>query len=409
MRSPYNTLADELKRRCWQGFAIYRERFQPCGFVLDGKACISTKISHGMQHRLPGAQRAFHAGTFDDRLFSRRAETALLGNISSSFIAMYEELYCGEEHNAQKPSLAQISGYRTGIIGHERDYEFSMPGMPLSDHFTRPSDLLIHAKSNKSCFACLQAAPDHFLPCGHGYCPDCIKDFGEPKETYPYHYEVSRCAMCSPYMQLAFPSYVVGLDPRAAGIRMLALDEGGIRSIIQLEVLHRVLDKVNLDLDISELFDFIAGTGTGKFVHTRPRELNSTHICTGGIVALGLASLPNFRGVFELTRMFRRLATETFKRDRPLVTGLLRSNYSSFPLETALRQAFGEDRPLFGPSGRHSRVAVYAVSSNSLFAFTNYNRSTIEADSVAEHLYFGARPSLVRAERPGQEAKIWEA
>ena len=31
------------------------------------------------------------------------------------------------------------------------------------------------AKSNVTCFACLQAVPGHVLPCGHAFCEQCVE------------------------------------------------------------------------------------------------------------------------------------------------------------------------------------------------------------------------------------------
>lgn len=187
----------------------------------------------------------------------------LMSKTSRSFCAMYEELYAPSQQAAQKPSLEQMRDYRAKILGYVRDPENPAPDLQPSLQFTIPSTVMLRAKSNKTCFACLQAAPDHFLPCGHGYCPDCVKDFSEPVEETPYRYIFEFCVLCGPQTQTRYLKHVVRLDPRAAGVRILTLDGGGIRGILELEVLRRILEKVNLDLQISDLFDLVVGTSTG--------------------------------------------------------------------------------------------------------------------------------------------------
>ena len=45
---------------------------------------------------------------------------------------------------------------------------------------------------------------------------------------------------------------------------MLKMRRGGIRGILELVVLQKVLDEVGFGLPIQELFDLAIGTSTGK-------------------------------------------------------------------------------------------------------------------------------------------------
>jgi patatin-like phospholipase/acyl hydrolase len=55
----------------------------------------------------------------------------------------------------------------------------------------------------------------------------------------------------------------VRLKPRCAGARILTLDGGGIRGIVELALLQSLDMTVGLGLPIRDLFDLVIGTSTG--------------------------------------------------------------------------------------------------------------------------------------------------
>ena len=57
----------------------------------------------------------------------------------------------------------------------------------------------------------------------------------------------------------------IRLKPKCAGVRVLTLDGGGIRGIIELAILEQVERRVGLGMPIRDLFDLIVGTSTGQF------------------------------------------------------------------------------------------------------------------------------------------------
>ncbi len=56
----------------------------------------------------------------------------------------------------------------------------------------------------------------------------------------------------------------IRLRPRLGGLRILSLDGGGARGIVQSAVLLRLEQAIGLDLPIGDYFDFVAGSGTGE-------------------------------------------------------------------------------------------------------------------------------------------------
>ncbi len=57
---------------------------------------------------------------------------------------------------------------------------------------------------------------------------------------------------------------LVRLKPRCAGVRILTLDGGGIRGIIELALLEKLHSRIGLDVPLQDFFDLVMGTSTGK-------------------------------------------------------------------------------------------------------------------------------------------------
>jgi hypothetical protein len=117
-------------------------------------------------------------------------------------------------------------------------------------------------KSNKTCLSCLQAVPDHVLGCGHSYCPRCVQELGTPSSTTESAWRM-HCWLC--WEEKGKHTHQIQLKPRCAGARILTLDGGGIRGIIELSVLRALDNAIGLtNLPIRDMFDLIVGTSTGK-------------------------------------------------------------------------------------------------------------------------------------------------
>lgn len=57
----------------------------------------------------------------------------------------------------------------------------------------------------------------------------------------------------------------IGLIPPTAGIRVLSLDGGGMRGIIELIFLHRIEEVLDeIQIPVLDNFDFACGTSAGK-------------------------------------------------------------------------------------------------------------------------------------------------
>jgi hypothetical protein len=141
----------------------------------------------------------------------------------------------------------------------------SLLGILKAADFINRNAAWLLAKSNMSCFACLQYGPDHILPCGHCFCEDCVKDFGTVSPQQSYHYQFAECVLCGttegqclkqlrdqqsdaafassqrsqqlPDPQLGY--LVVKLNQRCSGVCMFTLDGGVIKGMVELAILEK--------------------------------------------------------------------------------------------------------------------------------------------------------------------------
>ncbi|KAK1613532.1 hypothetical protein BDP81DRAFT_443725 [Colletotrichum phormii] len=247
--------------------------------------------------------------------------------------------------------------------------------------------------SHSTCFCCLREIPEHALPCGHVLCAPCVKAYAAPESesymrmtTCPFHPKDS--------FKFQGAGWTVAIKPPFAGARVLSLDGGGVRGIVELQVLKAIQSKLGSGLPIRLFFDLIVGTSTG------------------GIIALGLGV--NNWSVDECIRVFKTLCEKAFVRRElvgvPILGQLSVANhgskYKTKPFEALLQDQFQKDRLLFGGNvccdSMDTKVAITSTATlvrQQAVVLANYRRLGPEG-----HDY-----RLVRANRPEQEFKVWEA
>lgn len=235
-----------------------------------------------------------------------------------------------------------------------------------------------HFKSHSACFCCLREMPEHPLPCGHVLCSPCIKEYGRPDRGVIY---VDTCPLHEMDTMFTAP-WIIQLKPELAGVRVLSLDGGGMRGIVELEVLREIEKALGDKIPIQAFFDLIVGTSTG------------------GIIALGLG-VEQWR-VETCIKKFTRLVDKAFTRRLPGMR--IGSRYKTRPLVETLEEAF-KDEFLFGgphesPTSYLTKVAVTATTDTGERAviLTNYNR---QVEAYPNY-------NFVRPDKPTQELKLWE-
>lgn len=247
--------------------------------------------------------------------------------------------------------------------------------------------------SYSACLCCLRELPECALPCGHVLCLPCVQIYGT--RTSKTTIEISRCPLHVRDV-ISSPPWIINVKPAHAGTRMLCLDGGGIRGVVQLAVLRELENILGPELPLQLFFDLIVGSNTG------------------GIIAIGLgvkkwsvqATLDKFKDLCKEGFAPREMKNvPVFGMISSLYHGSL---YKTQPMEKALRRYFS-DQPFFGVSTHKSRhnvslkVAVTATTAldHHAVVFANYNRP----DPPGRKLPY----EFARADVPSKEIRIWEA
>jgi predicted acylesterase/phospholipase RssA len=111
---------------------------------------------------------------------------------------------------------------------------------------------------------------------------------------------------------------------------LLALDGGGIRGLLSLQILKRIEALArersgNSELRLCEAFDFVAGTSTGAII--------------AAALSIGLS-------VAEIERFYLDNAAAMFTRNSNLLKRLTTARYETAALEGKLKEVFGRDTTL---------------------------------------------------------------
>lgn len=176
--------------------------------------------------------------------------------------------------------------------------------------------------------------------------------------------------------------------PAGANPRVLCLDGGGIRGIVQLEVLRGIERALGDHIAIQAFFDLIVGTGFG------------------GLLAMTMSL--RGRTVDSCIDEFKTICDRAFKPKLKAVPGVKSitaalgtgERYKPKPLHDALKGVFGEKESLLdSPRSFNTTNRVAVVSSSGpgqeAFLLSNYRRSTTTLDEET-HIQ-------------DPELRIWEA
>jgi Patatin-like phospholipase len=126
-------------------------------------------------------------------------------------------------------------------------------------------DISSSRSGTKTCFGCCFATPEYSFHCQHVLCAQCVRDFDQSKEDEVYpslsaHYD---CLLCAESTFDSWPQKM-RTTPTLSGLRILTLDGGGVRGIVQLVALKRLEAATGLSLPIGAYFDLMVGTSAGR-------------------------------------------------------------------------------------------------------------------------------------------------
>ncbi|KAL3422983.1 hypothetical protein PVAG01_04730 [Phlyctema vagabunda] len=368
----------EYVESCDNALEDFCDRYWPCEFVMKiktkrGKAvggrCVNVRSGHGSKGHQFKNGKVIAVGTYQSKFSAESFQETFRYLVFAFLKDLLEELkVTSSKFQPEDQTAANI--HKDLVL------------RPFYAHVSKGRTTLL--SSHSTCFSCLMASPEHPLPCGHIICTPCLIAYGKQQERDTI--ELTSC----PFHAGTFSRWVVYLKPSTAGARVLTLDGGGIRGIVELEVLRLIENVWGGALCIQDFLDLIVGTSTG------------------GVIALGLAS----KGwtvnecIYHFTELCEKAFTRRFGINVPgmgmIVESLNQSKYETVPLEQSLQTGFSEDEYLFGGPriiNHRVKVAVTATSSGSVSVLANYNRNCDEKMPY----------NFQRPERLASELKIWEA
>ncbi|KAK0722843.1 hypothetical protein B0T26DRAFT_704224 [Lasiosphaeria miniovina] len=261
----------------------------------------------------------------------------------------------------------------------------------------------------RTCLSCLSKCPTNMLPCyplQHGICENCIERSSqlEPGDS------IAHIRACPLGCRFTVSPWTIRIKPRFAGARILSLDGGGIRGIVELVILSEIQKTVGLGIPIQDLFDLVIGTSTG------------------GIIALGV--FEKHWTLDHAKNLFRALAKDSFTlRPRlsvPVLSGMIEPfldhRYTNSGIEGTLRENLGDDF-LFGqskrasprststttiPPGDATKVGVITCvqGRNQTCLLANYSRDPRRQINKEGRKTFDY---LHREDKQGDDFQIWQA
>lgn len=264
-------------------------------------------------------------------------------------------------------------------------------------------------RNNATCLMCLLRRPEYGLPCGHVFCDVDIRRFG--KEVCKDTFVAGSCFLCSKETNGA----KFRLKPRTKGISILAIDGGGVRGIIPLQLLQLLELKLKpylSEFPIQNHFDMTVGTSSGKH-NPSPDHGDANDL--GGIISL--AAVHQGMSISECIKTFQELSAKAFTRRfghsasvlskawNLVVSLFADSLYPSQNIDETLKKQFGDKDTLLDYSAASARGAKVAVTATGVpkgeHVITNYN------GVGSKDFRQGYRHAL--PDDPSVNIKTWEA
>jgi hypothetical protein len=254
-----------MKGTCQRAVEQFLDASQQCAFVdnATGIRCVNTKNGHAKGHQASLgtflADGYFVSGDFDASRFLENIESFVKSTLKD---AVDKNM----NHNRTVNYLAKRHQHILQSAP-DREFWFSKTSRSVSDLSQFLDSSL--SDTNGPCYGCLFGRPEYKLPCGHYICQECLVDFNQKEKTGPYHIALHLKCVCCTAPTLSH-GYKVPVRPQLSGLRILSLDGGGVRGIIQLVTLQRLESLIDLNLPLGQFFDLIVGTSAGKITPCAP-------------------------------------------------------------------------------------------------------------------------------------------
>ncbi|KAI0490190.1 hypothetical protein F4859DRAFT_183291 [Xylaria cf. heliscus] len=374
-----------FEEQCNLAVRRYFDREVPCQYIAPRNkwgrsfSCQQRKATHGDWHR--ASNRYINDEKWGE--FSHKFDPAKFN---------WPDRVLGRMEQMQKDPVwhSSNSSRQDRVISHGKTIQ------RFYKNFTGDQGIF----SNSICLCCLSNPPDHQLSCGHTICLECAKDFGRIDDHLKV--VIDQCPLHDTILhnQLTNEPTIIAVQPPHSGLRVLVLDGGGVRGIVELCVLRALEGRIGIPLH--RFFDLVVGTSTG------------------GIISLGFGH--ELWSIEECIERFRALSGKAFTprkgQDlhgfRHLQLFVKRSKYETKPMDDALQSAFGGGI-LFSNRSKNGnqrlKVAVASVSEAGTKPFILSNYNTLD-DSTAFNT--SEKSKLLKYQRyrptqPDDELKVWEA
>ncbi|KAK3941958.1 hypothetical protein QBC46DRAFT_352819 [Diplogelasinospora grovesii] len=373
----YQTQKDFLVDEARRGLEYFRDRYWRCEAkdASGQRRCRNYLEAHDKGHQFDPAPR---------RLSSQ-------GRVSDVSVASEDNLEIGEYESSYNPDAYTDRLWRE--ISQLQSQEEANEKLASAAMACGVSQIT----GQRTCLVCLSNTPTNALPCRpgqHCICQDCLRRYSA-SSPQPSVVKIHGCPLgCT----LTSSPWTIRVKPKTAGARILALDGGGVRGIVELAILAEIEKAVGLGIRIQELFDLVVGTSTG------------------GIVALGV-----FEKGWTLDtaiQRFRSLAFDAFTLRPALSLPVLSIfaepfcdyRYKSSGIESTLQQCFG-DGFLFGQastSTRGDQVKVGVVTClegrNQPCLAANYSRNPVQGKNGKDEYDW-----LQREDQQRKDFRTWQA
>ncbi|KAF2498872.1 hypothetical protein BU16DRAFT_558910 [Lophium mytilinum] len=357
----------------WSRCEFANDRFQ-------GRRCFLSRQGHGYDQHQDESGAVIGAGDFESEfvnVIQTQWEDAFLKSMDSVDRSIERAMlplnWPSSQHSHLVHSLKQRNDATWDVhYSHLRALFHRLPS--LADKTAHQLFL---------CFFCFREVPLQSLPCGHAICERCVKAlvhcqlFSSENDK-----RVVALQQCPLHCEIQFfePAPQLQLKPAFAGARVLTLDGGGVRGLIELKLLNAVQKELGGNIPIQRFFDLIGGTSTG------------------GIIALGIGTKDWTLAHCE--QLYPELCKSAFTTHGSAWSGNAWAytfhgcRYQNVPFENKLKEVLGESRimGLQHDTSLDLRSKVFVTSTksdgNQPAIFTNYIRAIETEDTSTQKLLY---------------------
>lgn len=241
---------DSIKDYCIKALDGFYERDAECMYEHTDPAlrCVNTKAGHAKGHQ-----------SFDGLQLAQGEFQSNYSDICPKFLEAISECV--------RDCLQLLNDDESDEQGVRRSLALSFHRKIVYN--TQKPHFWTKIYSLNTCYGCLCCSPQYVLPCGHGFCEECVRDFGQREDqgsssTFYIHENCMLCGIEAGDPIKGWP-WKIYLKPKSAGVRLLSLEGGGVRGVVELEILRRLEKEIALSVPITDFFDLIVGTSIGKW------------------------------------------------------------------------------------------------------------------------------------------------